>query len=161
MDSILSAQLTIARRHPLGSVFTSVRRVVMMVVAATVTLSWTSSALASCGDYLFRSGIPVSGSHLTSMGSVIGVTGQVRASKKLPVQIPGQRCSGPNCSSHQLPLVPVDRAPSQLIRTFDQAALLESLVDVRQTSRGIEFPESERGACFAPASIFRPPIAFA
>ena len=159
MDFIVSAQFTISHCLPFGSVLVSVRRVVMLVVAATVSLSWTSSGLASCGDYLFRSGMPVSGSHLTSIDSVIGVTGQVRASNNLPVQIPGQRCSGPNCSSRPLPLVPVDRVPSQPIRTFDQAALLESLVDVMQTSCGNEFPESERGVCFAPASIFRPPIA--
>ncbi len=159
MNFMISARLAIAHGHPFGSVFMSVRRVVMMVVAATVALSWTSSALASCGDYLFRSGIPVSGSHSTSMDSVFDVSGQVGASNNLPVQIPGRRCSGPNCSSQPLPLPPVDSAPSQLIRTFDQAALLELLVDVLPTSRGIEIPESEFGACFAPASIFRPPAA--
>ena len=37
------------------------RRVLMAVVTVTVVLAWSSAASASCGNYLYRNGKPVTG----------------------------------------------------------------------------------------------------
>ncbi len=51
-----------------------------------------------------------------------------------------------------IPLAPVPVPPTNLIRGFYQAAILESLTDAIWPSRAIDIPESERGARFVPSS---------
>lgn len=145
------------------------RGVMMLAAAIAVSLSTTSSAVASCGSYLFRNGKPVShhamtgpteininvppsaGGHSNHMQNVLSQT--------TPRELPAAPCNGPNCSRSRMPLAPVPSAPTNLIRNVDQAALLETLSQASQANAEIEFPESERGACYEPSSIFRPPAA--
>ena len=132
----------------------SLQRVLTAVGAISVALVWSSTASASCGNYLYRNGKQVADSSF-SMSDYR----ENHASSKLPDGIPVPPCHGPNCSGSPTPLAPVPAAPMNLIRGFDQATILESLADSASPSRATEIPESERGARFVPASIFRPPAA--
>ncbi len=128
----------------------------------------SQSVFGSCGDYLYRNGRPVS-SHFSPMHEspldaspdrlLTRANSLDLLTRNESPAIPVRRCSGPNCSSSPLPFAPAPNAPSNLIRGFDQAAILESLAGFLATRGAIEFPESERGACFEPSSIFRPPAA--
>jgi hypothetical protein len=128
----------------------------VLMMAFLAALSWNSSASASCGNYLFRNGKPV-GDHDMATSVAHSQSGDGPVSAGDSRDMPAKPCSGPNCSSSPLPFAPVPAAPSTLIRGFDQAAVLESLATPQMHSGAIEIPESERGACFEPSSIFRPP----
>jgi len=145
-----TAQENVQRFLPL------VRRVVILMTAFVSTLSWNASASASCGNYLFRNGKPVS-DHAMATDVVNTQSADSQASPGDPNRIPVKPCSGPNCSSSPLPFAPVPTAPSTLIRGFDQAAVLASLATPQTSSGASQIPESERGARFEPSSIFRPP----
>lgn len=132
----------------------SFRRVTCAAVMAVVSLNWTVSASASCGNYLHRNGQPVSG-HLLAMDPLTGPQSAEIPSTEMPLKVPVHRCSGPNCSGSRIPLEPV--APVNLFRVVDPAVILESLADANSARDGVQVPQSERGACFEPSSVFRPP----
>ncbi|MFO1001242.1 MAG: hypothetical protein U0936_12935 [Planctomycetaceae bacterium] len=147
--------------RPLESVLGCVRRGLLLAVTLGSLLSWTQSASASCGNYLFRNGVPVAGHSMPEHQIVHDTTvdfGEL-ADSGMPVQAPVRRCSGPNCSSSPVPLVPVPAVPVNLLRSVEPAALLELASASSETRRCIELPESERGARYLPSSIFRPPAA--
>ena len=150
---------TCSNDQPLKSERGFVRRGLLLAVTLSVVLSWTQSASASCGNYLFRNGKPVSGHSMPEHQVVVDATADFGdlANSEVPVQAPVRRCSGPNCSSSQLPLAPVPAVPVNLLRSLDPAALLEVTSSSSETRRAIELPESERGARYLPSSIFRPP----
>lgn len=145
------------------------RGVMMLAAAIAVSLSTTSSAVASCGSYLFRNGKPVSHHPMTGPTEINinvppsagdhSIHMQNLLSQTTPRELPAAPCNGPNCSRSRMPLAPVPAAPTNLIRNVDQAALLETLSQASQGSGEVEFPQSERGACYEPSSIFRPPAA--
>ena len=127
------------------------RKVLMLLSTFAVAMSMSNSAVASCGNYLFRNGKPVS--HHTMAGpSELSLRAPQSGSDQLPHTLIGR-------SRSRMPLAPVPAAPTNLIRNVDQAALLETLSQASQGSGEVEFPESERGACYEPSSIFRPPAA--
>ena len=128
------------------------RRLVMMAAICLVAATWPSSAVASCGNYLFRHGKPVDGS-FSSMSDHHDAPNRETENEQ-----PVPPCHGPNCSGNPIPLMPVPVAPTNLVRGFDQAAILESLAQTPTPRCAIEVPTSERGACFVPSSIFRPPM---
>jgi hypothetical protein len=128
--------------------------VLMAIVTFSVASAWSTLASASCGNYLYRNGKPVSDSSFSMNDHT-----ENDAAGKTPAQMPVPPCHGPNCSGNPIPLAPVPVAPTNLIRGFDQATILESLADSTSPSGAIEIPESERGARFVPSSIFRPPAA--
>jgi hypothetical protein len=132
----------------------SLQRVLMAIVTISVALVWSSTASASCGNYLFRNGKQVTDSSFSMNDHK-----ENHASGRTPAGMPVPPCHGPNCSGNPIPLSPVPVAPTNMIRGFDQATILESLADSTSPSRAIEIPESERGARFVPSSIFRPPAA--
>ncbi len=140
-------------------------RVTEFVVVAAVLILFVASspkASASCGDYLYRNGTPVSGHsmpHTLPMDDLQNRSEPEATSQNSPFQLPARRCSGPNCSRSPLPVAPLPAAPSNLIHGFDQMAILEAL-DRTESSRGcLDIPQSERGSFFEPSSIFRPPAA--
>ena len=146
--------------QPLKSVRGFARRGLLLVVTLSVVLSWTQSASASCGNYLFRNGKPVAGHSMPEHQVVDAIVnfGDL-ADSGVPLQSPVRRCSGPNCSSSPVPLAPVPAVPVNLLRSLDPAALLELASASSETRRAVELPESERGAHYLPSSIFRPPAA--
>lgn len=147
--------------RPLQSVRGFARRGLLVVVTLGIVLSWTQSASASCGNYLFRNGKPVAGHSMAENQAVHGSQPDIGefADSTAPVQVPVRRCSGPNCSSSPVPLAPVPAVPVNLLRSLDPAALLELASVSSETRQAIELPESERGARYLPSSIFRPPAA--
>ena len=132
----------------------SLRRVLVAILTLAVALAWSTTASASCGNYLYRNGQQVTDSSLS-----MNHHSENQASNTTPVGLPVPPCHGPNCSGNPIPLAPVPVAPTNSIRGFDQATILESLADVTSPSGVIEIPASERGACFEPSSLFRPPAA--
>ena len=152
---------TCSNDQPLRSVPGSVRRGLLLAVTLGLVLSWTQSASASCGNYLFRNGVPVTGHAMPEHQIVHDTTVDFGgfAGSGVPVQAPVRRCSGPNCSSSPVPLAPVPAVPVNLLRSLDPAALLELASASSETRRSIELPESERGARYLPSSVFRPPVA--
>lgn len=152
---------TCSNDRPLQSVRGFARRGLLLVVTLGVLLSWTQSASASCGSYLFRNGKPVAGHSMAEHQIVVDASvdfGDL-ANSDVPAQAPVRRCIGPNCSSSPVPLAPVPTVPVNLLRSLDPAALLELASASSETRRAIELPESERGARYLPSSIFRPPAA--
>lgn len=83
---------------------TGVLRPATLLLALCLTTGWTSSAKATCGDYLHRD-LP-----LQSPAAQANTTHQ-----PLP-------CQGPGCRRSEFPSTPV--APTSLERTTDQGALL-------------------------------------
>ena len=132
----------------------SLQYVLMVVVTISVMSVWSSTASASCGNYLYRNGKQVTDSSLS-----MNEHDADHVAGKTPAGVPVPPCHGPNCSGNPIPLAPVPVAPTNLIRGFDQATILESLADSASPSGAIEIPESERGARFVPSSVFRPPAA--
>ena len=132
----------------------SLQRVLLAVVTMSVGLVWSSTATASCGNYLYRNGKPVIDSALSMNDHT-----ENHAAGKTPSGIPLPPCHGPNCSGNPIPLTPVPVAPTNLVRGFDQATILESLADATSPAGAIEIPASERGARYVPSSLFRPPAA--
>ena len=116
----------------------------------------SQSASASCGDYLLRHGKSVS-NYAVPMNPVTD-SGDLK-SESHPLELPIRHCSGPDCSNGPLPLAPVPATPSSLPRGIDPAAILEKFFQSCTTRGAFEIPESERGACCEPSSIFRPPTA--
>lgn len=131
-------------------------RVVIVITILFTSLFCMRSASATCGSYLYRNGNPVSHRSMP-MDELDGVS--IDIGNLLPEEIPVRHCSGPNCSSSPLPLAPLPAAPSNLIRGFDQSAVLESLLPIQMIRCAIEIPTSERGARFEPSIVFRPPAA--
>ena len=152
---------TCSNDQPLQRVLEFARRGLLLAVTLGVVLSWTQSASASCGNYLFRNGKPVAGHSMPEHQIIQDTTIDfgALASPEVPVQAPVRRCSGPNCSSSPVPLAPVPAVPVNLLRSLDPAALLELASTSSESRRAIELPESERGARYLPSSIFRPPAA--
>lgn len=132
----------------------SLQRVVIAVAAIIMGLVWSSAASASCGNYLYRNGKQVNDPSIS-----MNDHNENHASGQTPAGTPVPPCHGPNCSRNPTPLAPVPFAPTNLIRGFDQATILESLADSTSPSEATDIPESERGARFMPSSIFRPPNA--
>ena len=155
-----SASQICSNDQPLQSVRGLVRRSVLLAITLGVVLSWTQSASASCGNYLFRNGKPVTGHAMSEHEIVKDASVDFGpSSSEVPIQAPVRRCSGPNCSSSPVPLMPVPAVPVNLLRSLDPAALLELASAPSETLRAIELPESERGTLYLPSSIFRPPAA--
>ncbi len=132
----------------------SLQRVLMVVVSVSMALVWSSTASASCGNYLYRNGKPVTDSSFSMDNH-----SENHAAGKTPVGVPVPPCHGPNCYRNPITMAPVPVAPTNLIRGFDQATILEALADLTAPAGAIEIPASERGARFVPSSIFRPPAA--
>lgn len=132
----------------------SLRPVLMAVVTMSVFMAWSATVSASCGNYLYRNGKQVSHSSFS-----MNEHNENHAAGQTPARMPVPPCHGPNCTGNPAPLAPVPVAPTNLIRGFDQATILESLADSVSPSGAIEIPESERGARFEPSSVFRPPAA--
>ena len=132
----------------------SLQRFIPAIVAVSMASVWTTTAFASCGNYLYRNGRTVTDSSFSMNGQ-----DENHGSGKTPAPVPVRPCHGPNCSGDPIPLAPVPVAPTNLIRGFDQAAILETLTDLISPSLTIEHPESECGADFEPPSVFRPPAA--
>ncbi len=131
------------------------------VVIVAIGLSSGQSADASCGDYLFRNGKPVSGHEMANdhMVHERDIAVDYATLPDTPSQDPFRRCTGPNCSKSPVPFSPVPAAPVSQFRNTDPAALL-GCISVPSAGRRITgFPESERGGRYVPSSIFRPPAA--
>lgn len=158
---MMSPAQTRSNDQPLQSVRGFARRGLLVVVTLGIVLSWTRSASASCGNYLFRNGQPVAGHSMAENQAIHAPKADIGefVDSTTPVQAPVRRCSGPNCSSSPVPLAPVPAVPINLLRSLDPAALLELASVSSETPRAIELPESERGARYLPSSIFRPPAA--
>lgn len=152
---------TCSNNQPLQSVRGFARRGLLLTFTLGIVLSWTQSASASCGNYLFRNGKPVAGHSMPEQQVVQdgSVDFGELADSEAPAQVPVRRCSGPNCSSSPVPLAPVPAVPVNVSRSLAPAALLELASASSETRRAIELPESERGALYLPSSIFRPPAA--
>ena len=132
------------------------RRFVMVAAICLVTATWSSaSSAASCGNYLFRNGKPVHDSRSLMNDHQDAANPESETNKT--GNLPAPPCHGPNCSGNPVPLMPVPVAPTNLVRGFDQAAILESLAQTPTDRCAMEIPRSERGARFVPSSIFRPP----
>ncbi len=151
---LFAAEIHAATKPNAGCSRLLLQRWVIWLGMLSVGLVWSSTASASCGNYLYRNGKPVTDSSFS-----MNDHSENQASGKTPAGMPVPPCHGPNCSGNPIPLAPVPAAPTNLIRGFDQAAILESLADSTSRSGAIEVPESERGARFVPSSIFRPPAA--
>jgi len=133
------------------------RCLVTAAAICLITATWPASAVASCGNYLFRHGKPVDDKS-TAMNDHDDAGNHEQETNRPLGELPGPPCHGPNCSGHPVPLIPVPVAPTNLVRGFDQAAILESLAQTPMPRRAMEIPTSERGAHFVPSSVFRPPI---
>lgn len=137
--------------------WTYLQAVTRCVVACCVFLS-AGSLFASCGDYLFRNGKPVSG-HSTSVMGQDAVFSAGRRIGEAPPQNSVPICSGPNCSSRPFSHFPASQIPRVLVKGFRAECVLESMTEQQQPSKMLENPQSERGAFFEPLPIFRPPAA--
>ncbi len=130
-----------------------------VLLALFTSMFSTDNVAASCGNYLFRHGIPVQihGDDGQASTDDTGFAVDVLFASGVPGQQSIPPCRGPNCSRSPIPLVPVSTVPVNLLRSLDPAALLELASASSETRRAIELPESERGARYLPSSIFRPP----
>ncbi len=122
-----------------------------LLVLGAVTVMGNSNAHASCGDYLYRNGVPVSG-HSDAMSK--DVSHQTESPSPAPA--PARPCQGPNCSKGKSPLAP--DAPSTS-RLFDRDALLAGCLISQPPLTSRVAAESEAVADVHPATIFRPPKA--
>jgi hypothetical protein len=132
-----------------------------VLLAVFASVFSTDNVAASCGNYLFRHGIPVQIHGDDGQASIddTGFAVDVLFASGVPRQHTIPPCRGPNCSRSPVPLAPVPAVPVNLLRSLDPAALLELASASTETRRAIELPESERGARYLPSSIFRPPAA--
>jgi len=112
---------------------------------------------ASCGDYLYRNGKPVS--HQMTMSEIPSELRNLVAVNARDSQTPPSGCHGPGCSNNPFRGVPAPEAPPHLVRGADQAALLDMVGAPPWNGSGRIVPESERGARYAPSAVYRPPIA--
>lgn len=128
-------------------------RILFVVLVFCGMMVGSRDAQASCGDYLFRHGKPVS-AHLMSVDraaetALIGVEDSA--------VLPGRPCSGPSCQGSRIPVDPIPAVPVQLLRLMDSAVLLEQLAACQAVPGSLEIPQSERGAAYEPGSVFLPP----
>lgn len=135
----------------------SVFRYVLISLACSAALD-AVPAFATCGDYLYRNGRPVS--HAVGNGEMSESQTHLPSADQKPFDapLPG-RCSGPHCSSNPLPERQLPASPSNLVQGFDQAAILGSLLRDLKARRGRQIPESEQGVRFEPLPVYRPPAA--
>ncbi len=152
ISTVPSSTYSSERRKPIRE-DESLCRWMKTIVCVAVAIAWSSVASASCGNYLYRNGKSVINSSLS-----MHEHNSNRALETAPIELPSPPCHGPNCTGNPTPLMPVPVAPTNLVRGFDQAAVLESLAQTSILRRAVEIPTSERGACFVPSSIFRPPM---
>lgn len=125
-----------------------------VAVLAIVGLASASTASATCGEYLRLDGNPTGHMHFPAGDYLAAVNGH-----SMPGGLPAPPCHGPNCSDNSVPTMPVPVAPPTSIQGFDDVAIIVALTQRPSPLTGREIPESERGASFAPSSVFRPPIA--
>ena len=138
------------------------RRLRLQVVTKCVVVCFVflsaGPLFASCGNYLYRNGKPVSW-HAVSIASqesrllAGGSIGFAPPHESVPP------CSGPNCSSRPMPHFPVSQVPLGLVKGLRAECILESMAEHQPASETLEHPQSERGAFFEPLPIFRPPAA--
>ncbi len=116
------------------------------------------SALATCGDYLYRNGKPVSDHSISEHpGSLTQESPASKSRGRRSPLAPLGGCSGPHCSNQPIPLDPTPAVPISQLRSLDAAALLLSH-GLGCGSRGtIQPPDSERGAFYLPSEVYRPP----
>ena len=126
---------------------------VRCVVVCWVVLS-AGPLFASCGDYLFRNGRPVSGHSMAKHADVAEVT-----EDGVPQQESVPPCSGPNCSSRSIPHLPLSQVPTDPARSLRSDCVLVSQSDRQPANELAEIPQSEQGAFFEPLPVFRPPAA--
>lgn len=123
------------------------------VVACLVVLN-AGPLFASCGDYLFRNGKPVSGH------SMAKPAGEAEVSEHpAPQRDAIPRCSGPNCSSRPMSHLPVSQVPIAPVRGMRADCILNSPHEQPGIRSISGIPRSEQGAYFEPLPIFRPPTA--
>jgi hypothetical protein len=67
-------------------------------------------------------------------------------------------CSGPNCRKQTTPLLPAPAAPTTSAAA-DPAAILNLLLSAQCCVDGLIATQSERGARWMAAEVFRPPTA--
>ncbi|APZ90503.1 hypothetical protein Fuma_00082 [Fuerstiella marisgermanici] len=118
-----------------------------VLVMGAVTFLGNSNAHASCGDYLFRNGVPVSGHSDARLNEV---------DHQAESQPPSRPCHSPNCSKGRSPVTPDSPTMS---RSFDQDALLLQFVSAGQRPISSVAAESEAVADVRAVTIFRPPRA--
>lgn len=114
------------------------------------------SANASCGNYLYKNGQPVSSHPMTRVDT--DVSADAVSDHDKPAPLPVTPCRGPNCSGNRIPLLPVP-APISLERLSDSAVLSKPGSAISHHRHVGDVPESESGAFFEPGSVFRPPAA--
>lgn len=122
-----------------------------LAVACGVVLS-AGPLFASCGDYLFRNGKPVSGHSITKPAGEA-----VMSEHPSPQPDATPPCGGPNCSSRPMPHLPVSQVPTGVVRGMRADCILDSLSELPFANEAAVIPKSEQGAYFEPLPIFRPP----
>ena len=113
----------------------------------------SSSASATCGDYLHQNRTSVGHSGDPIVDPAVASSNHA----EFP-GFPAPPCRGPDCSSRRLPFTPVPVVPMTLVPGFDEAAIIAAIAQVPSPLMGREIPESERVARAAPAPVFRPPM---
>jgi hypothetical protein len=124
------------------------RAALRTVVACWIVFS-AGPLFASCGDYLFRNGKPVSGHSMEKLAEV--------PKDRNPLKNTAMPCSGPNCSSRPIPHLPVSQIPTAPVRGIRADCILDSQSEQPGAKEMAVIPQSEQGAFFEPLPIFRPP----
>ena len=139
--------------------FGSLRSVIMAGLSLATMVSWADNVSASCGDYLFKNGKPVSAHSMANHSPKQPVHGDVDVLSltDLPRKMPARPCTGPKCSKHRAPFGPAPTSPMAEVRFPDPAALQEPLSPSAEEGHTSRFPDSERGARYLPSPVFRPP----
>lgn len=148
---VTQVQTTNPPFHGVSSRFA--RRVLAALAVILVSNLTTDNADASCGNYLFRNGLPVSGHQMPAQTDP-----PVSAAESAVPPAPVLPCRGPNCSRSPVPAMPVP-APVQVSPLSDAAVLSRSDSRCSCGIRQVDVPQSESGAFFEPGSVFRPPAA--
>lgn len=133
----------------------------MVGMALWIVIICDQTASASCGDYLFQNGKPVSEHPMVNQKADYPAEIDLSASSLplTPLSNPVRRCSGSNCSKQPSPFSPTPGAPGSELRIHEPAALLKVLQPFVETCRAARLHESERGARYLPSTVFRPPAA--
>lgn len=132
-------------------------RELFLIVAGYVICAICSPAevQASCGNYLFQHGKPVS---VHASNGHLGV--QTFPPFKFDDEQPGPNfpfCTGPNCSRRVPPLFPLGTAPLLRLQNIEQANISEMTAKLLFAVKRMDIPRSERGDFFEPEPFFRPP----
>lgn len=125
------------------------------VIACLVIILSSPSALATCGDYLFRNGRSVV-FHDVRSGETQGAAAELMA-PGLPVNESAPlpfRCHGANCSQAPVPVPPI---PAAVRVISDSAILLDLLPGCCDSFRAFALPRSERAVKCESSPPFRPP----